>query len=440
MGFDFGKAPTGTDGNIPQEIYVINQEDRSIGASCSITPVMENGLLSPCYDMQAPFSSSELSLGQRKSHQITEHPSYSLTSVMESAARRRILVMSLLQHQQYLQQKDQQQQSPLQNEMTRIASSASSTVKPFQPVVAKPEERIRGVSKKENDTTLPDDFLPGDHDVVCGKGKRFYNHIGNSLYRNAIRDRTREYNDATKLERSFIVSSIVSEIRKNSTVGGFVKLIDATGEWYRITASAARLKTTYAFWEALKDEELNRKKQEATENESKNTKLSSSGSTSGDVEEAALPEDFVPGEKDVIIEKGNRNYHHPGNERFRYIVKSKMAEYAAATSKVDKSYIVSCIISEARSARPKGCFVKHDTQTGRWNEIEEYLVREKTSQALRDALGGYKSSINTKQIRRKELLAKKKADIKKRTIHEISPQRDTFSRPKKSLRRVSFTE
>jgi len=437
VGFNFEKALTGTNGIKPQEVWVINQEDNNISESYNVAPVMENGLQghSPL-DVFALFPSNELPLSQQKRHEITEYPSHSLASAMElSAARRRMLVRSLLQHQQRMQQKDQQQQSPLQNKMTRTPSSVSSTIKPPQPVVETPEKRTRC------STPLPHGFTPGDYDVVCGKGKRIYNLVGNTRYRKAICDRSKEYIDATKLARSFIVSSIVSDIKKNCSVGGFVKLNDSTGNWYRIADSAARLKITYAFWDAQKDEELNGKNQLPTKNKSKNTKLSDLGSRSDKVEEAALPEDFVPGENDVIIEKGNRNYNHPGNERFRNIAKSRLVEYAAASSKVEKSYIVSCIISEVRLSRSKDYyFVKCDKTTGRWKKIEEYLVREKTSQALRDSLGGYRSSVHMKQSRRKKFLAKKVADRKKRTFIEISPQSETLSRPIKSLRRVSFTK
>jgi len=464
VGFDFEKVPTvEAYDDTSQEVCDINQEDRSSRQHRNSISPLEPSPLSKIPPSQ-----------QQQRHLIMENPSYSLASVMEfSAARRQMVMMNFLQYEQHLLEKLDQQPTPL---------PSLSTINPFQPVVETSEEKIRwGTSPEMENVTslLPNGFAPGDYDVVCEKGKKFCNHIGNTRYRKAIYDRSKAYNDATNLERSFIVLSIVSEIRKKSTVGGFVKLNHSTGEWHRIAESAARLRTTHAFWRSLNrnvasceamntNEELinGKKNQLATQSEYNNTKPSDEGSRLDDMEEAVvLPIDLELGEDDIIIGRGNRSYHHRGNKRFRNIVKSKITEYAAATSKVQKSNIVFCILSEAlASSGPnnKGSrFMKRNAQTGRWNELDKYRARELTSQALRDAMGGYRSSVHIKrELRRGVLLTKKKTGglvtaappsttptTRKRSFGKICLQIDdglldglTSSRSNQPLRRVSIID
>ena len=115
----------------------------------------------------------------------------------------------------------------------------------------------------------------------------------------------------------------------------------------------------------------------------------------------ALPENFVPGENDVICGRGRKAFNHIGNERFRQLVEKRLEEYSNAVAKLEKSYILSDIVCEVRQRSPDGGFVKKDTNSGRWYEVGDFLAREKTSQAFRDALHDqYKSSNTAKKKRR----------------------------------------
>jgi hypothetical protein len=114
-----------------------------------------------------------------------------------------------------------------------------------------------------------------------------------------------------------------------------------------------------------------------------------------------LPSDFSPGKDDVICGRGKKCYSHIGNERFRVRVSGMLNTYNAARSKVDKSAVLSDVVEQVRSASPNGGFVKLDVDTGRWYEVGDFLAREKTSQAFRDALHPhYKSSTLNKKRRR----------------------------------------
>jgi hypothetical protein len=115
-----------------------------------------------------------------------------------------------------------------------------------------------------------------------------------------------------------------------------------------------------------------------------------------------LPEDYAPGNDDVICGRGKKCYTHVGNERFRRRVISMLDEYSRARSKQDKSCVLSDVVEQVRLASPSGGFVKQD-DSGRWYEVGDFLAREKTSQAFRDALHDhYKSSNVAKKKRRQE--------------------------------------
>ena len=122
----------------------------------------------------------------------------------------------------------------------------------------------------------------------------------------------------------------------------------------------------------------------------------------------ALPQAFTPGANDDICGRGRKAINQVGNERFRQLVESRLAEYSSAAAKLEKSYILSDIVCEVRQRSPQGGFVKRDAGTGAWYEVGDFLAREKTSQAFRDALHDqYKSSNTAKKKRRQAEQAEK---------------------------------
>lgn len=82
-----------------------------------------------------------------------------------------------------------------------------------------------------------------------------------------------------------------------------------------------------------------------------------------------LPEDFTPGEFDVICGRGRTTFNHPGNAAFRNVIKDYLPSYSNAESKSDKSIILCDIIEQVREGSPNGGFVKKDTKSGRWYEV-----------------------------------------------------------------------
>lgn len=121
-----------------------------------------------------------------------------------------------------------------------------------------------------------------------------------------------------------------------------------------------------------------------------------------------LPEDFTPSDDDVICGRGKKCYAHVGNDRFRERVMGMLDEYRKARSKLDKSKVLSDVVEQVRLNSPRGGFVKQDA-SGRWHEVGDFLAREKTSQAFRDALHeNYKSSNVAKKKRRQQEVPREK--------------------------------
>jgi len=99
----------------------------------------------------------------------------------------------------------------------------------------------KGTNKRQS---LPAGYVPGPKDVVCGRGKRNWNHAGNVHFRNLIRTHVQTYMDApTKNDKTLIVISIVDEIRRDG--GRFLKE-DLYGRFYDIGDAQARDKVGHS--------------------------------------------------------------------------------------------------------------------------------------------------------------------------------------------------
>lgn len=111
---------------------------------------------------------------------------------------------------------------------------------------------VKGIAG-QNMTALPQGFNPGEHDVICGRGRKAFNHVGNERFRKLVESRLAEYSSAAaKLEKSYILSDIVCEVRQRSPTGGFVKRDTTTGHWYEV-GGTPRLISKYYFACACED-------------------------------------------------------------------------------------------------------------------------------------------------------------------------------------------
>ena len=79
------------------------------------------------------------------------------------------------------------------------------------------------ISGYDSECFLPKEYSPGPNDVVCARGKAYWDHKGNQAYRALIAANTKSYATATnKFEKTLIVSKIVTCITRERG-GIFVK-------------------------------------------------------------------------------------------------------------------------------------------------------------------------------------------------------------------------
>lgn len=99
---------------------------------------------------------------------------------------------------------------------------------------------------------LPADFVPGPNDVVCARGKSFWDHVGNQRYRTLIGAATDKYSSSTnKLEKTLVVSEIVEAVQKQQ--GRFVKKEKKGGPWVVVDEIFAREKVGQSLRDGLHD-------------------------------------------------------------------------------------------------------------------------------------------------------------------------------------------
>jgi len=99
---------------------------------------------------------------------------------------------------------------------------------------------------------LPPDFVPGPHDVVCARGKSYWDHEGNKKYRALIGSATEKYSASTnKLEKTLIVSEIVQSVHQQK--GRFVKKERKGGPWVIVDEVFAREKVGQSLRDGLHD-------------------------------------------------------------------------------------------------------------------------------------------------------------------------------------------
>lgn len=106
-------------------------------------------------------------------------------------------------------------------------------------------------TKKSTFRKLPTGYQPGRFDVLCGRGRKCFYHVGNEHFRDVVKSMIPDYTSAsTKKEKGFILSMIVQSIRNKAGIGGFIKQ-DDNGNWYEVGNHLAREKVSQAFRDAL---------------------------------------------------------------------------------------------------------------------------------------------------------------------------------------------
>ena len=129
-----------------------------------------------------------------------------------------------------------------------------------------------------------------------------------------------------------------------------------------------------------------------------------------------LAEAFVPSKLAVICNRSQDAKNHPGNKRFQHVIEKSVTKYSLASTKVDKSLVISDIVDNVRrnclslnsNGTPStgiGAFVRVLETDGRWYDIGDDLARRMVSRCLRDSCclhDKYRSSSHSKKRLRSE--------------------------------------
>jgi len=113
--------------------------------------------------------------------------------------------------------------------------------------------------KYRNIIMLPYDFTPSSQDIICGKGKDCYDHIGNKLFRHIVSFHIDEFIAAkdNKSRKSKIVSNILFKLQRHlGRNNGFVSRDRKSGNWCQLCTADAKEKIGYELRRAV----ANRKK------------------------------------------------------------------------------------------------------------------------------------------------------------------------------------
>lgn len=98
---------------------------------------------------------------------------------------------------------------------------------------------------------LPVDFVPSENDVICGRGKKCFTHVGNDRFKTLVYSMLNLYRTAeTRLDKSKVLNMVVEQVRQSSPNGGFVRQ-DECGWWHEVGDLLAREKTSQIFRDAL---------------------------------------------------------------------------------------------------------------------------------------------------------------------------------------------
>ena len=126
-----------------------------------------------------------------------------------------------------------------------------------------------------------------------------------------------------------------------------------------------------------------------------------------------LPIDYVPSPQTVVIGRGKFCTDATGSKRLQVIAATFLDQYTVATSKVEKSKVVSSIVDIVEAGCPYGgAFVRFIG--GRWWEVDGSAAREKVGYVLRDLLHDkYRSSSKSKAANRRRQSASSKTTSKK---------------------------
>jgi hypothetical protein len=128
------------------------------------------------------------------------------------------------------------------------------------------------------------------------------------------------------------------------------------------------------------------------------SQIISSGSKSMKAAQHAgiLPVGFSPADTDILCGRGKAFANHPGNKTFSNIVRDNLQRYVDAPKRMDKSIVVASVVCEIISSGTR--FVKQEKRSGRWYQMNQDQMHEKTGHAIRDLIKSSNIVVPSKDI------------------------------------------
>ena len=112
-------------------------------------------------------------------------------------------------------------------------TSDNSSMKPSQSFQASCT-LSKGLNTRSS-KALPMDYVLTDDDVLCGRGSRCFNHVGNQRFRKLVESNLERYNSTIcKFDKTAIICEIINTIRTNSPKGGFLKTDPESGQYFEV--------------------------------------------------------------------------------------------------------------------------------------------------------------------------------------------------------------
>ena len=99
---------------------------------------------------------------------------------------------------------------------------------------------------------LPENYVPSEFDVMCGRGFECFRHSGNAIFRKTVDNSVMRYATALSKQKAIIVQDVIKQVRsKSSEPAKFIRLCHPLNCWYEITDDSVRQKVAQTLREAL---------------------------------------------------------------------------------------------------------------------------------------------------------------------------------------------
>lgn len=96
---------------------------------------------------------------------------------------------------------------------------------------------------------LESDYEPTDHDILCGRSRESFHHVGNRYLRTLVAIHLKRYIVGNRAEKTKMAKEVVNAVRESG--GKFIKFDEARNLWFEIDEKGARSKVAHAFRDSL---------------------------------------------------------------------------------------------------------------------------------------------------------------------------------------------